>query len=88
VTGADPDAIARFEPGDALVAPMTSPSYNLLLSLAGALITEEGGEFSHAAIMTRELGLPAVLGVSSATGRIQNGATVTVDPVNGLVCCA
>lgn len=87
VTGADPDAIARFEPGDVLVAPMTSPSYNLLLSLAGALITEEGGEFSHAAIMTRELGLPAVLGVPSATRRIDDGATVTVDPVNGVVRC-
>jgi rifampicin phosphotransferase len=85
VVGADPDAIARFEPGDVLVAPMTSPSYNLLLSLAGGLITEEGGTFSHAAIMARELGLPAVLGIPGATRRIADGDRVTIDPANGLV---
>jgi pyruvate,water dikinase len=86
VVGADPDAIARFEPGDVLVAPMTSPSYNLLLSLAGGLITEEGGTFSHAAIMARELGLPAVLGIPGATRRIADGDLVTVDPASGMVC--
>jgi pyruvate,water dikinase len=85
VVGAEPDAIERFEPGDVLVAPMTSPSYNLLLSLAGGLVTEEGGTFSHAAIMARELGLPAVLGVPGATRRIADGDLVTVDPANGVV---
>lgn len=85
VVGADPDAIARFEPGDVLVAPMTSPSYNVLLSLAGGLVTEEGGVFSHAAIMARELGLAAVLGVPGATRRITDGDRVTVDPAAGTV---
>ncbi len=75
----------EFEPGDVLVAPMTSPSYNVLLSLAGAVVTEEGGLLSHAAMMARELALPAVLNVGRATELIADGATVTVDPTTGRV---
>lgn len=74
-----------FEPGDVLVAPMTAPSCNVLLSIAGAVVTEEGGVMSHAAMMARELGLPAVLGVADATDLIPDGATVTVDPSEGQV---
>lgn len=79
------EALERFEPGDVLVAPMTSPSYNVLLSLAGAVVTEEGGVMSHAAIMARELGLPAVLGVPDATRTIRDGQLITVNPMTGLV---
>jgi rifampicin phosphotransferase len=75
----------RFEPGDVLVAPMTSPSYNVLFSLAGAVVTEEGGAMSHAAIMSRELGLPAVIGAPGATTLLADGDLVTVDPVSGRV---
>jgi rifampicin phosphotransferase len=75
----------RFEPGDVLVAPMTSPSYNVLFSLAGAVVTEEGGAMSHAAIMSRELGLPAVIGAPGATTMLNDGELVTVDPVAGRV---
>ncbi|MCC5953861.1 MAG: hypothetical protein JJU45_17340 [Acidimicrobiia bacterium] len=78
-------ALDRFEPGDVLVAPMTSPSYNVLLSLAGAVVTDEGGPLSHAAIMVRELGLPAVIGAAGATSVVVDGDTVAVDPVAGLV---
>lgn len=77
-----------IEPGDVLVAPMTSPSYNVLLALAGAVVTEEGGLFSHAAMMARELALPAVLSVAGATELIADGATVTVDPTSGTVVVA
>jgi pyruvate,water dikinase len=74
-----------FEPGDVLVAPMTAPSCNVLLSLAGALVTEEGGIMSHAAMTARELGLPTVLGAARATELINDGSTVTVDPAAGSV---
>lgn len=74
-----------FQPGDVVVAPMTSPSYNVVLVLAGALVTEEGGLMSHAAIMARELGLPAVLGVAGATTWLRDGDPVVVDPVAGTV---
>lgn len=84
VIGADATA-GDFEPGEVLVAPMTSPSYNVLLSLAGALVTEEGGAMSHAAIMARELGLPAVIGCPSAVSEFTDGDLVRVDPVAGRV---
>ncbi len=77
--------IVAFEPGDVLVAPMTSPSYNVLLSMAGALVTEAGGLMSHAAIMARELGLPAVLGAPRVLDVIRDGDRVTVDPATGAV---
>ncbi len=77
--------IVDFEPGDVLVAPMTSPSYNVLLAMAGALVTEAGGLMSHAAIMARELGLPAVLGAPRALDLIRDGDRVTVDPATGSV---
>jgi rifampicin phosphotransferase len=75
----------RFEPGDVLVAPMTSPSYNVLLAVAGAVVTEEGSAMSHAAIMARELGIAAVVGAPQATTLIRDGDLVTVDPVAGRV---
>lgn len=74
-----------FAPGDVLVAPMTSPSYNRLLGLAGALVTDAGGLLSHAAVMARELGIPAVLATGDATTRLRDGDHVVVDPVAGAV---
>jgi rifampicin phosphotransferase len=84
VTGAG-RSLDAFQPGEVLVAPMTSPSYNVVLSLAGALVTEEGNAMSHAAIMARELGLPAVIGALAATSEIHDGDLVTVDPMTGTV---
>lgn len=77
--------IDEFQPGDVLVAPMTAPSYNHLLAMAGALVTDAGGILSHAAIMARELGLPAVIGATEATSRIRDGDIVLVDPRTGTV---
>jgi pyruvate,water dikinase len=84
VTGAD-DAFARLELGDVLVASFTGPAYNSILGLVGALVVEEGGPLCHAAIVARELGVPAVIGASGATAQIADGAKIEVDPVAGAV---
>lgn len=84
LTGAG-EGFDLFEPGDVLVAPMTSPSCNVVLAMAGGLVTEEGDTMSHAAIMARELGLPAVIGAREATRQIRDGDRVLVDPAAGRV---
>ena len=65
--------------------PFTTPAYNAVLSMAGGLVTEEGGALSHAAVLARELELPAVIGVRGALDLIANGDEVEVDPVAGTV---
>jgi len=79
------EAFASVEPGDVIVAPYTAPTYNAVLSLAGAVITEQGGLLSHAAVLARELGIPAVIGAKDAMSAIPDGATVEVDPSVGAV---
>jgi pyruvate,water dikinase len=79
------EALATMEPGDIIVAPYTAPTYNAVLSMAGGLVTEEGGLLCHAAVIARELGLPAVIGAADAMQRIPDGATITIDPVTGRV---
>lgn len=79
------EALALVEPGDVIVAPYTAPTYNAVLAMAGALVTEQGGLLCHAAVIARELDLPAVIGAASAMSVIPDGATVEVDPVAGRV---
>jgi pyruvate,water dikinase len=79
------EAIARLQPGDVLVTSMTTPSFGCVLPIAGALVTAHGGAMSHAGIVARELGIPAVLGVADALERIADGDEVEVDPVAGTV---
>jgi pyruvate,water dikinase len=79
------EALATMEPGDIVVAPYTAPTYNAVLAMAGAIVTEEGGLLCHAAVIARELGLPAVIGASGAMTAIPDGATIEVDPVAGRV---
>ena len=79
------DALADFEPGDVLVAPFTVPTINAVLAMAGAVITEEGGLLSHAAVIAREFGIPGVIGIDEATTSIPDGAMVKVDAANGIV---
>ena len=79
------DALDRLEPGDVLVAFGTTPAYNMVLSIVGAVVVEEGGLFSHAAVIARELGLSAVIGAAGAMAEIPDGALVEVDPVAGRV---
>jgi phosphohistidine swiveling domain-containing protein len=78
------DAMERLAPGDVLVVRATSPAFNLVLSIAGAVVTVDGGAMSHAAVLARELGIPAVIGASGALS-IPDGAMVEVDPVAGTV---
>ena len=78
-------AIDRLKPGDVLVVPCTTPAYNCVLTLAGAVVTADGGPLSHAAVLARELGIPAVVGAPGALTEIPDGALIDVDPVAGVV---
>ena len=78
-------AIDRLQPGDVLVVPCTTPAYNSVLTLAGAVVTADGGPLSHAAVLARELGIPAVVGARGALTEIPDGALIDVDPVAGMV---
>ena len=78
------EAIEKLEPGDVLVVRATSPAFNVVLAIAGAVVTANGGALSHAAVLARELGIPAVVGASGAL-TIPDGSTVEVDPVAGRV---
>ena len=78
------DALERCEPGDVIIARYTVPTFNSVLALAGAVVTEQGGLLCHTAVIARELGIAAVVGASGAI-EITDGATVEVDPVAGTV---
>ncbi|MFC5138942.1 PEP-utilizing enzyme [Actinomycetospora rhizophila] len=75
----DPDDDAELEPGDILVAPITDPSWTPLFVAASAVVVDVGAPFSHAAIVSRELGIPCVVSAADATSRIPDGATIEVD---------
>jgi pyruvate,water dikinase len=79
---------ARLEPGDILVAPSTDPGWTPLFLSAAGLVMEMGGAMSHGAVVAREYGIPAVVGVLGATERIADGATITVDGSQGTVSSA
>ena len=79
------EAFDKLEPGDILVTRATSPAYNMVLTLVGGLVTADGGPMSHAAVLSRELNIPAVVGAPDAMDAIDDGATITVDPAAGVV---
>jgi pyruvate,water dikinase len=85
VAASPEDALDQLEPGDVLVVAGTTPAYNLVLSLAGGVVTADGGPMSHAAVIARELGIPAVIGARGALTDIPNGSLVEIDPVAGEV---
>ncbi|MGH2649715.1 MAG: PEP-utilizing enzyme, partial [Actinomycetota bacterium] len=76
---------ARLAAGEIIVAHSTDPSWTPLFLIAGGIVLEEGGPLSHAAIVARELGLPAVLNVKGATRAIAEGEVVEIDGVEGTV---
>jgi rifampicin phosphotransferase len=76
---------AYLEPGEILVAPSTDPGWTPLFLTAGGLVMEMGGANSHGAVVAREYGIPAVVGVPGATSRIVTGQQITVDGTNGRV---
>jgi pyruvate,water dikinase len=79
---------AHVEPGEILVAPSTDPGWTPLFLTAGGLVMEMGGSNSHGAVVAREYGIPAVVGVPGATSRIETGQLITVDGASGLVTVA
>lgn len=76
---------ARLEPGEILVAPSTDPGWTPLFLTAGGLVMEMGGANSHGAVVAREYGIPAVVGVPDATVRIVTGQKITLHGATGLV---
>ena len=79
------DEIDKVEKGDILVTTMTNPDMVPAMERAAAIVTDEGGPLSHAAIVSRELGIPCVVGTEKATKLLKNGQIVTVDGTKGLV---
>ena len=81
----DPRDLERFRPGEVLVTELTDPDWEPLLKRAAAVITERGGRTSHAAIVARELGIPAVVGAPGACKLLARGPLVTVSCAEGEV---
>ncbi|MFZ0007341.1 MAG: phosphoenolpyruvate synthase [Steroidobacteraceae bacterium] len=79
----DAAEMARVQSGDVLVAEMTDPDWEPVMKRAAAIVTDRGGRTCHAAIIARELGIPAVVGCVDATGRIREGQEVTVSCAEG-----
>ena len=80
-----PSDFHRVSPGNILVAQTTAPAYNVLLPMLGAVVTARGGVLSHAAVVAREYGLPAVVGCGAAMTEITDGARIRVDGDEGAV---
>ncbi|MDE2376938.1 phosphoenolpyruvate synthase [Bradyrhizobium sp.] len=72
-----------FRPGEVLVAPATSPDWEPVMKIAAAIVTEHGGRTCHAAIVARELGVPAVVGIAGITRTVKSGTAVTVSCAEG-----
>ena len=79
------DAKKKLKKGDILVTKMTDPDWVPYMKLAAAIVTDEGGRTSHAAIVSRELGIPAVVGTGNATSVLKDGEVYTVDGSRGVV---
>ena len=79
----DSSEMDRVQPGDVLVADMTDPNWEPVMKRAAAIITNRGGRTCHAAIIARELGVPAVVGCGDATEVLKDGAMVTVSCADG-----
>lgn len=77
------ESMHEFQPGEVLVADMTDPDWEPIMKRASAIITNRGGRTCHAAIIARELGIPAVVGTASATRDLQDGQEVTVSCAEG-----
>ena len=80
---ADLAQLAQFRPGDVLVADTTTPDWEPVMKTAGAVVTNRGGRTCHAAIVARELGIPAVVGAGNATTALKTGDLVTVSCAEG-----
>ena len=79
----DPSEMHEVQPGDVLVADMTDPNWEPVMKRASALVTNRGGRTCHAAIIARELGIPAIVGSVNATDLLREGEIVTVSCAEG-----
>ncbi|MCK9187353.1 MAG: phosphoenolpyruvate synthase [Candidatus Colwellbacteria bacterium] len=77
------EGIKGFKKGEVLVTKMTDPDWEPIMKIAAAIVTDEGGRTSHAAIVSRELGIPCIVGAGNATKNIKKGQFVTVDCSTG-----
>jgi len=75
--------LSSFRPGEILVAKTTSPDWQPIMKMAAGIVTDQGGRTCHAAIVARELGLPAIVGAANATAKIKTGETVTLSCAEG-----
>ena len=80
---ASTDQMQQVQPGDVLVTDMTDPDWEPIMKRAAAIVTNRGGRTCHAAIVAREMGIPAVVGCGNATGQINDGTAVTVSCAEG-----
>jgi pyruvate,water dikinase len=80
-----PEEFGKLQNGDILVAPLTNPVWTPLFAIASGVVTEVGGILSHGAIVAREYGIPAVMGVAGATKLVHEGQMMTVDGSKGIV---
>lgn len=81
----DPSDMGKLEPGDVLVAPFTDAAWTPLFLIAGAVVVDVGAMNSHAVVVSRELGIPAVLSVTTGTAQLRDGMEVSVDGTAGTV---
>lgn len=79
----DPDKLNSFKAGDILVTSMTDPAWEPIMKRASAIVTERGGRTCHSAIISRELGLPCIVGTGNATEILKSGTDVTVSCAEG-----
>ena len=79
------DEVDKLQRGDVLVTYATAPPWTPLFAVASAIVTDAGGPLSHAAVVAREYGIPAVVGTKAGTARIEDGTVVTVDGDTGIV---
>ena len=80
-----PDEFDTLQSGEILVAPLTAPAWTPLFTLAAAVVTDVGSPASHASIIAREYGIPAIVGCGDATARLATGMRVIVDGSTGNV---
>ncbi len=80
---ADPDHLTDFAKGDVLVTSMTDPAWEPIMKRAAAIVTDRGGRTCHSAIISREMGLPCVVGTGDATHKLETGTEVTVSCAEG-----
>ncbi|PIP29722.1 phosphoenolpyruvate synthase [Candidatus Jorgensenbacteria bacterium CG23_combo_of_CG06-09_8_20_14_all_54_14] len=76
-------SIGAFKPGEVLVTEVTDPDWEPIMKIAAAIVTDKGGRTSHAAIVSRELGIPCIVGAGNATRKLKTGQVITVDCSGG-----